>query len=381
MSSSANAGFIVMDWVKAMRVHANTIYDEIRHSEDIIATYQGMAADITNFLTEFKVQQERATAELTSKAEENVQQYNMDNLKDHMTTQSNCDYLASQVEIMKNECVKNLVTDYSANEGYKRMSGNGAAVLGQSENESDSEYLSKMANFYSKGGETFTNEDLKELKKNPSLFMGTEDAVSKKEKALVELIKDDKADFVNRDGVVPTDIEGKDAYFNDYIAITETGFINMFDKHKTMNPDEVVTSISSIELMIPDYKINTNRRVDMENNNAAVNDMKGIAFVNAARIPMYNIVDDKISADHENVKSRSATHTYNSEKALGILSDGGVALIDEIVEINTNTADQDYKVLADMLRFKLYSDYQALEDSIIKQYILTMKLAARLNNY
>lgn len=377
LSSASSAGFLTMDWVNALQAHAKTIIDEIQHNEKLIAAAELYQSKIVQSLIKTLEDQQRSAQELRDSSQLEVDQYQTELVKEAVPSIGGCGILATQSTLAKNECVETVITNYKLDESKNNSSASGSIIKGLSNND-EASLINDVALAYGKEGETFTGKDIRRYIENPGKMNPNNYVTIREQINLTKLVQDEKPDFVNNLGLIDGTKTGDAAYNNDVMGLTDIGIRNMYKKGKTLNPDELNTSFSSLLLMVPDYTPDLQRRPDSINLYSKINDLKGIAYTEAAKLPYAELINERTSLDSDNIASPEEAYTFMSDELMGIDSVNGTPLVDLVIENNNSSVQQSEKLVAELMRAKLLADYKKLKDSIFLEYQLAMRLALKI---
>jgi hypothetical protein len=319
--------------------------------------------------------------------------YNSELLKDIKAPEGACGFVSAYVEMAKNECVENVVMETALTTYKTKTTGNGVLVFGlnvssktdengEPKEISDQAFVSNMLEAFHSERDTFTKKEVDEMKVNPGKFFGIENHYSVKTQFdILEKISDDKVDYVNVYGEIDESISDPALVKkNDSFGVTTLGLRNLTERSKTMTLAEISTSKDSIDLVIPTPMPNLSLEVGDGSRVKKIALLKQMTYNETAKSGLLSLMADRISADPDNVKSPSHSLDEIIDKKIGTYGDAE-SLSKFINEANDETVQATEKIMADLMRLKLLNDYRTLRNSIRQQYILTMTLAKKINNY
>jgi hypothetical protein len=390
ISMSSQAGFKGVDWKKGQQIVKGMIKEEIMKNEVVMGAYDRMSSDIDRELEREEHKAEESVSMNASDAELERAMYNSELAKDMTPPDGACELISTYVEIAKNECIENVVMDTALLTDKTKTTGNGMLVFGTTivdengspQEISDQDFVNNINEAFHSEKESFTKEEIDAIKNSPGKFFGIENHYSiKTQLDILEKIIDDKVDYANIYGEIDDSISDPALVKkNDTYGITVLGLSNLTERNKTMTLAEISTSQDAINFVIPTPMPSLSEEVGGGSSIKKVAFLKNVIYTETAKSGLLSLMAERVSVDPYNVKSPSHSLDSIVDKKFG--SHGGAESLSNLInEANDDTVQATHKLVADMMRLKVLSDYKALRNSVRRQYILTIKLAKDLNNY
>jgi hypothetical protein len=390
ISMPSQAGFTGTDWQKGQQIVKGMIKEEIMKNDMVMGVYDRMSSDIDRELKREDHKTEETRVLNSREAESSRTIYNNELLKDMTPPEGACELISTYAEITKNECIEDVVMDTALNTDKTKTTGNGVLVFGtttinedgSTQEISDQDFVNNIKEAFHSEQDTFTKEEIDEIKVNPGKFFGIENHYSVKSQLdIFEKINDDKVDYANIYGEIdysisdPALVKKNDAY-----GLTVLGLSNLTERSKTMTLAEISTSKDAINLVIPTPIPRLGVPIGEGSRNGKIAFLRQVIYTETAKSGLLSLMAERTSIDPYNVKSPSHSIDSIIDKKFG--SHGGAESLSNLInEANDDTVQATHKIMADMMRLKVLSDYKALRNSVRRQYILTIKLAKDLNNY